>query len=48
MHAAVVEAAVARPFPEVSSFLWVRIQKELISYLMHKNEEIRGKRLGQM
>jgi hypothetical protein len=24
----------------------VRIQKQLISNLMHKNEEIRGKRLG--
>jgi hypothetical protein len=26
----------------------VRIQKELISYLMCKNEEIRGKRLGRL
>ncbi len=25
-----------------------RIQKELISYLMRKNEEIGGKRLGQL
>jgi hypothetical protein len=29
-------------------YFWVRIQKELISYLIHKNEEIRGKRLGQL
>jgi hypothetical protein len=27
---------------------WVRIRKELISDLMRKNEEIRGKRLGQL
>jgi hypothetical protein len=26
----------------------VRIQKEIISDLMRKNEEIRGKRLGQL
>jgi hypothetical protein len=29
-------------------FIRVCLQKELISYLMHKNEEIRGKRLGQL
>ena len=43
------------PFPRLSTtdshnlhFFRVRIQKEFISDLMRKNEEIRGKRLGQL
>ncbi len=41
----------AQIFKEVIFVLktsWVRIQEELISDLMRKNEEIREKRLGQL